>query len=370
MKKVSIIAIAGTRPEAVKMAPLITALRSDDWADTIILATAQHREMLDQTLALFELVPDIDLNVMTAKQSLSGLTAKLVSAMDTIFSDLKPDAVIAQGDTTTVMSAALVAFYHRVPFCHVEAGLRTGNLYNPFPEEANRIFADRLARYNFAPTEAARENLIAEGVPGKWIYVTGNTVIDALLSVARKDIPLGIDMDPRKKMILVTAHRRENFGRPLLDICAAITELAKAYPDFQFLYPVHPNPNVRDVIMPRLSGLPGVVLCDPLDYGPFVSAMKRAYIILTDSGGVQEEAPALGKPVLVLRNETERPEAVQEGVVKLIGTDKGTICTEVKHLIENSNAYSDMARGASPYGDGKSAARINTILREGFCPDG
>ena len=270
--------------------------------------------------------------------------------------------MLAQGDTTTALIAALTAFYREIPFGHVEAGLRTGNLNSPFPEEMNRVVASRLSRWHFAPTESARSNLLQEGVALERIYVTGNPVIDALLQTADKDLPLHDALDPSKKLILVTAHRRENFGRPLEEICQALRSLADRRPDVQILYPVHPNPNVAGVVRRVLADHPQIVLCEPLDYGPFVAAMKRAFLILTDSGGVQEEAPALGKPVLVLREETERPEAVEAGVVKLVGSDPRRILAECITLLDEPVAYAAMANGISPYGDGKSALRIADVL--------
>ena len=368
MKKIKITAIAGTRPEAIKMAPVINALKREAWADVKLLATAQHREMLDQVLDLFGLTPDVDLNIMQKNQTLPELTSRLLTSLDKALEDLAPDVVLAQGDTTTVMCAALASFYRKIPFGHVEAGLRTGDLHNPFPEEANRVVAGRLTRFHFAPTEASARNLLKEGIAEDLIYVTGNTVIDALLDVADRDIDVGAPLDEKKRLILVTAHRRENFGRPFEQICQAMKRIISDHPDVEILYPVHPNPNIRDVAMRELDGVPRIRLCTPLDYGPFVSAMKKAYIILTDSGGVQEEAPALGKPVLVMRSDTERPEAVNEGVVKLVGTDETDIVREVDRLLDDRSAWSEMSRGTSPYGDGKAAGRIVSVLKGHFVP--
>lgn len=362
MKKKVIVAV-GTRPEAIKMAPVILALKNESWLDVRVLATAQHRHLLDQVMRFFNIHYDIDLDIMIHNQTLSALTARLLHKVDSIFMYEKPDAVLVQGDTTTVMTVALACFYHRIAFGHVEAGLRTWDLQNPFPEEANRVIAGKLARWHFAPTEGSRQNLLKEGVPDSDITVTGNTVIDALLMTAGKDLELGIDLDPDKRLVLVTSHRRENFGEPFRDICRALRMLAEANPDVQFLYPVHPNPNIKNVAHEFLSGLPNFILCEPLDYAPFIAAMKRAYIILTDSGGVQEEAPALGKPVLVLRDETERPEAVDLGVVKLVGPNYERIVYEMQQLLDDEDAYRAMARGVSPYGDGKAAERIVEILR-------
>jgi len=362
--KKTVLCVVGTRPEAIKMAPVVLALRGQDWARVRVLATAQHREMLDQVLGLFDIEPQIDLDIMENDQRLPALTSRLITALDESLETEGPDVVLAQGDTTTVLATALACFYRRVPFGHVEAGLRTLDRDYPFPEEMNRTLAGRLARFHFAPTARARDNLVREGVPDSWIHVTGNTVIDALLDVVSRDVPIGVDLDAAKRLLLVTAHRRENFGAPLLEICRGLRALADRYEDVQVLYPVHPNPNVSGVVSRELSGHPRIVLCPPLDYGPFVSAMKRAFLILTDSGGVQEEAPALGRPVLVLRAETERPEAVDAGVVRIVGPVADRIVEEARRLLDDPAAYSAMAKGASPYGDGRAAERIVEALRE------
>lgn len=348
------------------MAPVILALRKEPWANVRILATAQHRHMLDQVNEFFGIDPDIDLNIMRPNQALTTLTARLLLELDNVLKAEKPDAVLVQGDTTTVMTVALACFYQHVPIGHVEAGLRTWDMLNPFPEETNRVIAGKLARWHFAPTEGARRNLLKEGVPDDRIIVTGNTVIDALLMTAAKNLELPVPLDLAKRLILVTSHRRENFGEPFRNICRALRTLAERNPEVQFLYPVHPNPNVKNVAHEFLVGLPNFTLCEPLDYAPFIAAMKRAYIILTDSGGVQEEAPALGKPVLVLRDETERPEAVEEGVVKLVGPNFERIVDETQRLLDDESAYGAMARGVSPYGDGHAAERIVKTLREHF----
>lgn len=358
-----ILCIIGTRPEGIKMAPLVQALKREPWAKVTVLATAQHRDLLDQVLELFNITPDVDLNIMRANQQLPGLTARLITALDEKFAELKPDIVLAQGDTTTVMTAALVAFYHRIAFGHVEAGLRTHDLDNPFPEEMNRVVAGHLARWHFVPTERSRQNLLREGIPDEKIFVTGNTVIDALLDVAASEHPLDIPLDESKRLILVTAHRRENFGEPLRAMCRAVRTLVDRYADVEVLYPVHPNPNVQMAAHELLGGHSRIHLCEPLDYAPFVEVQKRAFLILTDSGGVQEEAPALAKPVLVMRVETERPEAVDEGVVKLVGSDEVLIVGEASRLLDDPEAYRVMARGVSPYGDGKAAQRIVDVLR-------
>lgn len=349
------------------MAPLIKALKQESWARVTVLATAQHRGLLDQVLSLFGICPDMDLDIMRDNQTLPQLTARLVTALDDAFADMSPDAVLAQGDTTTVMTAALAAFYRRIPFGHVEAGLRTNDLNNPFPEEMNRLIAGHLAHWHFVPTQRARRNLLREGIAESSIHVTGNTVIDALLEVAAKDWPLDLPLDPSRRLILVTAHRRENFGEPLRAVCRAIRTLVDRYPDIEVVYPVHPNPNVKAVARELLDGHPRIHLCEPLDYAPFVEAQKRSFLILTDSGGVQEEAPALGKPVLVMRSETERPEAVDEGVVRLVGTDEALIVSEASRLLDDAQVYRDMARGVSPYGDGKASLRIVSVLRNALC---
>ncbi|WP_428718132.1 non-hydrolyzing UDP-N-acetylglucosamine 2-epimerase [Undibacterium curvum] len=364
MKK--ILCVVGTRPEAIKMAPVILALQAEKQFEVRVLATAQHRQMLDQVLDFFGIKADIDLDLMRPNQSLSSLTSRLLMEMDTVLNSEKPDVVLVQGDTTTVMSVALSCFYHRIPIGHVEAGLRTWDMQNPFPEEANRVIAGCLSKWHFAPTESSRQNLLKEGVADADITVTGNTVIDALLMTAAKELELGFALDENKRMVLITSHRRENFGEPFKNICRALQTLAKNNSDVQFLYPVHPNPNVKDVAYEMLGTIDNIKLCAPLDYAPFVAAMKRAYLIISDSGGVQEEAPALGKPVLVLRDETERPEAVDQGVVKLVGPNYDAIVKEAQTLLDDENAYRAMARGVSPYGDGHGAKRIVDILKSYF----
>lgn len=357
--------VVGTRPEAIKMAPVIKALRAAPWADVHIVATAQHRQMLDQTLALFGLEPDVDLDLMRPNQSLPDLTARVLQHLSNYLDREKPAALLAQGDTTTVMSAALAAFYQRIPFGHVEAGLRTGDPYSPFPEEMNRVLASRLARWHFAPTESSRQNLLAEGISEDALYLTGNTVIDALLEIAERcDDTMMPEVTPGRRLVLITSHRRENFGAKFEELCRAIVHLANAREDTEYLYPVHPNPNVRATAFRLLEGHPRIRLCEPLDYLPFVAAMKCAYLILSDSGGVQEEAPALGKPVLVLREKTERPEAVTAGVVKLVGCDFDTIVEQAGQLLDDAQVYSAMARGVSPYGDGQAAPRIVSVLEK------
>lgn len=366
VRRRKVLCVVGTRPEAIKMAPVVQALRQASWAETRLLATAQHRDLLDQALSLFGMRADIDLDLMRPDQRLPELTARLLGALDGVFQQEAPDIVLAQGDTTTVMAAAVAAFHHGVPFGHVEAGLRTGNLANPYPEEMNRVVADRLAHWHFAPTESARATLLAEGAPAARVHMTGNTVIDALRSVADRDVPFaGGDPDPGRRLILVTAHRRESFGRRLERMCEAVRAIADRNPDVAVLYPVHPNPAVRETASRVLAGHPRIRLCAPMSYAPFVTAMKRAYFILTDSGGVQEEAPALGTPVLVMRDETERPEAVQQGVARLVGTRVETITAEAQRLLDDPEARRAMAKGVSPYGDGRAAGRIVGALERG-----
>jgi UDP-N-acetylglucosamine 2-epimerase (non-hydrolysing) len=364
--KIRIICVVGTRPEAIKMAPVILALKQQPWVEVRVLATAQHRQMLDQVLNFFDIQPDIDLNIMRPNQSLTALTARLLLELDKVFLAEKPDVLLGQGDTTTVMTVALACYYHRIPFGHVEAGLRTWDMQNPFPEEANRVIAGCLARWHFAPTESSRQNLLREGFLDRDITVTGNTVIDALLMTASKEIEVGIALDAKKRLVLITSHRRENFGEPFRNICRALRTLAERNSNVQFLYPVHPNPNVKDLANEMLGNCSNVILCEPLDYAPFVAAMKKAYFIISDSGGVQEEAPALGKPVLVLRDETERPEAVELGLVKLVGPNYDRIVDEAQLLLDDPTAHSAMVSGISPYGDGKGAERILAVLRENF----
>lgn len=366
MKK--ILCVVGTRPEAVKMAPIIKELAAEAYIKPIILATAQHRSLLDQVLELFDIKADYDLNIMQDGQTLSALTARLITAMDELILDVKPDAILAQGDTTTVMVSALTGFYHHIPFFHVEAGLRTFDLDNPFPEEANRIIAGKLCSMHFAPTEVARENLLRENTPENNIFITGNTVIDSLnyMQDYLKDSDRSVFEKKGKKLVLITVHRRENFGKPLDNIFSAIRELADRRSDLHFLYPVHPNPNVFGLAHEMLGGHENITLCEPLDYKSFTAALQASHIILTDSGGVQEEAPALSKPVLVLRKVTERPEAVDAGVVRIIGTEKDKIISEVIRLMDDDAHYLSMASGGSPYGDGRAAGRISMLIKEYF----
>jgi UDP-N-acetylglucosamine 2-epimerase (non-hydrolysing) len=367
-KKISF--IFGTRPEAIKLAPVILALKADGHFDCRVCVTAQHREMLDQVLEVFDIRPDVDLNLMQPNQTLAGLTAKAITAIDGYLTEEKPDMVIVQGDTTTVFCAALCAFYHKIPVGHVEAGLRTWNKYSPFPEEINRVLATHLSTLHFAPTNKSRDNLIKEGISADKIFVTGNTVIDALYLALDKikanppvipNLPEGI-MENGQPLVLITGHRRENFGEGFKNICSAIKTLAKQFPKVSFVYPVHLNPNVQEPVYNLLSKQKNIHLIEPLGYLPFVALMNRATIILTDSGGVQEEAPSLGKPVLVMRETTERPEAVDAGTVKLVGTDPALICSEAENLLNSTVAYEAMSRAHNPYGDGKAAERIIKLL--------
>lgn len=364
MKKQDVAVVFGTRPEAVKMAPLVHALRASRHLNPVVIVTAQHREMLDRTLGIFNIVPDYDLDLMRPNQGLSELTARLTLSLDDVLKDVKPDAMLVQGDTTSVFAASLVAFYHRIPVGHVEAGLRTRDMRKPFPEEMNRVLTGRLADWHFAPTRSAVDNLLGEGVRPDSVFMTGNTVIDALLEARKKPEAAPRAVAQGRRMILVTTHRRENFGAPLVNICVAVRQLLETNPDLDVLFPVHPNPNVSAVVRAALADQPRVTLCEPLDYLSFVSAMDAAYFVMSDSGGVQEEAPALGKPVLVLREETERAEAISFGVAELVGTDTNRIVQRAQNLLSNKDVYRRMATGASPYGDGHASARIVSILEK------
>jgi len=366
--------IFGTRPEAIKLAPLINTFKDHPEIDSKVCVTAQHREMLDQVLNLFEIKPDYDLDIMKKGQSLADITIAILNKIGKVIQEVKPDLIVVHGDTTTTFAASLAAFYQHIKVAHIEAGLRTGNIYSPWPEEANRKLTTTLTNYHFAPTERAKQNLIQEGVNRNNITVTGNTVIDALLTVIEKSrsirfpgqilkqLPF-LDEDPIPKIVLITSHRRENFGKRFEDICRAIHDLAKMYPDVKFIYPVHLNPNVRKPVNRLLAGLNNVYLIEPQEYLPFVKLMDASYLVLTDSGGIQEEAPSLGKPVLVLRDTTERPEAVKAGTVKLIGTNHKNIITEVEKLLTDSSEYTKMARSHNPYGDGKACKRILKFLK-------
>lgn len=368
MGKIKVLTVFGTRPEAIKMAPVVKELeKHSDKFESIVCVTAQHREMLDQVLELFDIKPDYDLNVMKPNQNLWGVTSDVLLGMKEVFGASKPHIVLVHGDTTTTLATSLSAFYARIPVGHVEAGLRTFDKDNPFPEEINRVIADSISMMYFAPTQQSVDNLINSGIKEtSQIHLTGNTVIDAFLhTVNNKKIELSnIDLEPDLKTILVTSHRRENFGKPLENICRAILELVKKNKNIQVVYPVHLNPNVRKTVFSMLDGVERISLIEPLDYAPFASLIKESHIILTDSGGVQEEAPSLGKPVLVLRETTERPEAVVHGTVKLVGTDKNVIVKTVQELLDNPAVYVKMANSTNPYGDGFAAERIIKALEK------
>ncbi len=354
--------VFGTRPEAIKMAPIVKELERRK-LDHVVIVTAQHREMLDQKLADFGITPQYDLDIMQANQDLFYVTSSVLTQMKPVLAKEHPDVLLVQGDTTTTMAASLAAFYLKIKVGHVEAGLRTWNRHNPFPEEINRQMTTRLADLHFAPTAWAKQNLLSEGIKEEAIFVTGNTVIDALLMIVDPNYkfttaPLSAIDYARRKVVLLTSHRRENFGEPMANVFRACRELVEKNPDVELIYPVHPNPNVRKTAKEILEGVARVHLIEPLDYRPFVQLMNKCYLILTDSGGVQEEAPTLGKPVLVLRSTTERPEAIEAGTGKLVGTDRDTIFKEAQKLISDRAAYDEMATKANPYGDGKSAARI------------
>lgn len=374
MKK-KVLLVFGTRPEAIKMAPLALQLKQQEGGfETKVCVTGQHRQMLDQVLELFNLTPDYDLNLMKPGQTLSDITSGVLKGLEQVFAEWTPDVVLVHGDTATTFAASLAAYYHKIAVGHVEAGLRTGDIYSPWPEEANRKLTGALTTYHFAPTQSSYNNLIKENINPKNITITGNTVIDALLTVKEKvetdravitQFEQQFDfLDPTKKLILVTGHRRENFGQGFLNICTALANIAKQYPDVQIVYPVHLNPNVQKPVNELLSGISNIYLIAPQDYLPFVYLMNRSYLILTDSGGIQEEAPSLGKPVLVMRDTTERPEAVEAGTVKLVGTDAALIQQSVVELLENTDLYQTMAAAHNPYGDGTASQQIIRALNK------
>ena len=365
--KLRVVSIFGTRPEAVKMAPVVKALAANPQIESKVIVTAQHREMLDQVLSLFQITPDLDLNLMKPNQNLADLTADIFTSLDPILKDMRPDWMLVQGDTTTVMAASLLGYYNRIHVGHVEAGLRTGDRWQPFPEEINRRVAGVVADLHFAPTEHSRQNLLREGVPDWRIAVTGNPVIDALNEISTRPAPpeitamlaeKGIRAGGRK-LILVTAHRRENFGQPIEAICAALRALAEKYADsIHLIYPVHLNPNIQEPVHRLLDGIANITLLPPLEYLPLVHLQRNATLVLTDSGGIQEEATGLGVPTLVMRQTTERPEGVDAGVLKLVGTDTDTIVREASRLLDDSQAYQAMSHAANPFGDGHAAGRI------------
>ena len=372
MKK--ILSVFGTRPEAIKMAPVLLDLKKyPEIFDSRVCVTAQHRQMLDQVLNLFEIKPDYDLDIMGLSQSLTDITCKVLHGLEPVLKAFKPDVVLVHGDTTTTFAASLAAYYEKIPVGHVEAGLRTRNIYSPWPEEINRKITSSISRWHFSPTQQSRQNLLKEGVDDKAILVTGNTVIDALQHVVKKlesdtilsrEVAKKFDfLDPNKRLILVTGHRRESFGDGFQSICLALKAIAEAHDNVEIIYPVHLNPNVREPVRRILSRIPRIHLVEPQEYLDFVYLMNRSYLIITDSGGVQEEAPSLGKPVLVLRDTTERPEAIEAGTVKLVGTTTKNIIAEASGLLSNNAAYELMRGAHNPYGDGKAAIRIVMSLR-------
>lgn len=370
MKKKKVLLIFGTRPEAIKMAPVFHELCKLEKIETTIAVTAQHREMLDQVLDLFKMNPNFDLNIMRSAQTLPEITSNVLLGITRILKEYRPNLVLVHGDTSTTFSATLAAFYERIPVAHVEAGLRTGDIYSPWPEEVNRKLTTIMTQIHFAPTSNSAANLLKEGVKKENIYITGNTVIDALLSVDKKlqdqkqlsnDFDAELHIDPSKNIILVTGHRRENFGKGFERICDALQEVAEI-PNVQIIYSVHLNPNVQEPVEKKLSGFDNIILLNPQNYLPFVHLMRRASLILTDSGGIQEEAPSLGKPVLVMRDTTERPEAVDAGTVKLVGTDTKLIVSEVKKLLTDKNYYDSISNVYNPYGDGSASVTIKNII--------
>jgi UDP-N-acetylglucosamine 2-epimerase (non-hydrolysing) len=372
MTKKRILTVFGTRPEGIKMAPLVHALSADERFEAKVCVTAQHREMLDQVLELFEITPDYDLNLMKAGQTLNEVTARILLELKPVLQEFKPDVVLVHGDTATTFAASLAAYYEQIAVGHVEAGLRTSNIYSPWPEEGNRKLTGALTKYHFAPTATSQQNLLDENYAQENIVVTGNTVIDALLMVTEKidnDVDLSATLaasfpmlNDNKKLILVTGHRRESFGGGFERICKALAITAKRYPNAQILYPMHLNPNVREPVNRILKGIDNIYLIEPQQYLPFIYLMTRAHIILTDSGGIQEEAPSLGKPVLVMRDTTERPEAVEAGTVKLVGTDVEVMTSAINELMDNETAYKAMSFAHNPYGDGKTCERILDVL--------
>lgn len=375
--KIKVMTVFGTRPEAIKMAPILLELyKYPDKIMPVVMVTAQHREMLDQVLELFHITPDYDLDIMAKGQTLFDITSKAIKGMDKVMEQEKPDIVLVHGDTTTTFAGALAAYYHQIPVGHVEAGLRTQDKYSPFPEEMNRKLTSCIADLNFVPTETAEINLLAENVKSENIFITGNTVIDALYHTIKDDFQFtdellkNIDF-AHKRIILVTTHRRENLGEPMRHVYKALKQITEEFDDVEVVFPVHKNQKVREIVKEELGGVERVHLIEPLNYELFTNLMHKAYLILTDSGGVQEEAPALGKPVLVLRNTTERPEAVAAGTVKLIGTNQIVVYSETKKLLTNEVAYNGMAESANPYGDGKASERIiqAVLYHYGLCEE-
>ncbi|MBO4940826.1 MAG: UDP-N-acetylglucosamine 2-epimerase (non-hydrolyzing) [Clostridia bacterium] len=372
MKKIKVMTIFGTRPEAIKMAPLVKELEKNENIESLVCVTAQHRQMLDQVLEIFDIKPDFDLNIMKERQTLIGITTRGLEGLDSVMKEAQPDIVLVHGDTSTTFVGSLAAFYNQIAVGHVEAGLRTYDKYSPFPEEVNRRLTGVIADMHFAPTERSRENLLRENVSDDTIYITGNTVIDALKTTVRSDYEFKDDTLASmnwntKKVIVMTAHRRENLGKPLENICNAVKRLVEEFEDIEVVYPVHMNPAVREVANKILGGLDRVKLIEPVNADELHNAISRGYMVMTDSGGLQEEAPSLGKPVLVMRNETERPEAVDAGTVKIAGVDEDTIYNMAKELICDTDAYSRMAKAVNPYGDGFASERIVKAIVEKYC---
>ncbi len=368
MNKIKVMTVFGTRPEAVKMCPLVNELKKYDEIESEVCVTAQHRQMLDQVLRLFDITPEYDLDIMKQRQTLTGITVRALEGLETVLDESKPDLVLVHGDTSTTFVASLAAYYHQIKVGHVEAGLRTYNKYFPFPEEMNRKLTGQIADLHFSPTKSNYNNLIREGISADDIFITGNTVIDALSTTVKEDYTFispelnQVDFK-NKRVIVMTAHRRENLGEPLQNICRAVKHIAEEFSDVQIVYPVHLNPAVRETAEAVLGHLPNVLLCQPLDVEDLHNAMSRCFFVLTDSGGLQEEAPSLGCPVLVLRNETERPEAVEAGTVKIAGTNEETIYSMTRELLTDTNAYNAMAKAVNPYGDGKASMRtVEAIL--------
>lgn len=368
MEKIKVMTVFGTRPEAIKMAPLALELKKYDEIESVVCVTAQHREMLDQVLDIFKIKPDYDLDIMKSRQTLIGITTRVLEGLDEVIKEAKPDIVLVHGDTSTTFVGALAAFYNQVKVGHVEAGLRTYDKYSPFPEEMNRCLTGRIADLHFSPTQQNRENLLRENISDDNIFITGNTVIDALKTTVKEDYKFSDDtlnnLDfAKRRVIIVTAHRRENLGEPLENICNALKEIVTSYDDVELVYPVHLNPAVRETVFSILGGLDRVHLIDPLTVDELHNAMARSFMVMTDSGGIQEEAPALAKPVLVLRKETERPEAVAAGTVKIAGIVKDDIVAMAKDLLDNEDSYNKMAHAANPYGDGEASRRtVEAIL--------
>ncbi|MCR5663027.1 MAG: UDP-N-acetylglucosamine 2-epimerase (non-hydrolyzing) [bacterium] len=370
MNPIHVMLVFGTRPEAIKMAPVVYALRDREEFRLTSVVTGQHREMLNSLLELFKITPDCHLDIMQKNQTLSDITTRVLTGLDKYLDDLRPDVLLVQGDTTTAFTAGLAAFYHKIPVGHVEAGLRTGCMYDPFPEEMNRCLLTRIAELQFPPTSRAKENLLAEGTDPKRIYLTGNTVTDALKYICA-ELPAGIPdnivkINPSRRMLLIETHRRENLGEPMRNICRALKRVAADFPDTELVFSVHPNPKVREVIMPMMEGLERVHLLEPMDYPDLVRLQRGAYLILTDSGGIQEEAPAFGVPTIVLRRTTERPEGIDSGNAILAGTDENNIYNEAARLLSHSADYEKMSHAANPYGDGLAGERIAQAILHHF----